>query len=149
MSIKLLATECRIYVLAMSLSVSNWLFWPQPLDSQAVEMNMEHPKNGTERALILHSWLISKWTWASRHIFRISHIHTQRGFPPSYPPGSEAISAKSHQIGVSPLSAPAECLDTAYLMHDLSTTSSFDVKSFIGSICLLLDLYFWECSNHI
>ena len=49
-------------------------------------MNVERPKNGTERALILHSWLISKWTWASRHIFWISHmaIHTQRGFPPSH-----------------------------------------------------------------
>ena len=100
---------------------------------------MERPKNGTKRASILHSWLISKWTWASsRHIFRIFPIHTHSEVSP--PLGGRCISAKSHQIGVFPLSAPAECLDTGYLMHHLSTTSSFHVKTFID---FLLDLYFF------
>ena len=83
-----------------------------------------------------------------RDISLRSPTHTHRGFP-TWLGAQLHISAKSHQIGVFPLSAPAECLDTAYLMHHLATTSSFDVKSFSDSICLLVDLYFWECCNHI
>ena len=33
-SIKLLALECWVYLLAVRLSVPNWLFWAQPSDSQ-------------------------------------------------------------------------------------------------------------------
>ena len=107
---------------------------------------MERPKNGTKRALILHGWLISKWTWASRHIFRISHIHTER-FPPR-PTWVRSYICQISPNRVFPLSAPAECLDTAYLVHHLAT-SSFYAKYFIDNNCFLFDLYFWECSNHI
>ena len=79
-SIKLLPSECQIYVLAGSACRYQIGYFRTNLlihrQGDGWIMNVERPKNGTKRASILHSWLISKWTWASRHIFRIFLIHT-------------------------------------------------------------------------
>ena len=76
-----------------------------------------------------------------------SPIYTQRGFPPR-PTWVRSNICQISPNRVFPLSAPAECLDTAYLVHHLAT-SSFYAKYFIDNNCFLFDLYFWECSNHI
>ena len=91
-SIKLLPSECQIYVLAGSACRYQIGYFRNNLlihrQGDGWIMNVERPKNGTERALILHSWLVSTWTWAWRHIFRISHTHTQVSplGPELYPP---------------------------------------------------------------
>ena len=119
--------------------------------TQAVEMNMEHPKNGTERALILHSWLISKWTWASRHIFRISH--TER-FPPSPSTWVRSyicqISPNRRLPSVGPrwvfghCLSPAQSIHLLLLMLNLNTSLTALVRCWI-CICGNVAITFETC----
>ena len=114
-SIKFLALECWFYALALSLSVSNWLFW---LTRRPIER---------------------LWTWkagqdgpktASRSGCRFS---TAGGFPCGHGRRDISLGNLKHQntdgeisqsyicqISPNSVSAPAGCLDTTYLMHHLS-----------------------------
>ena len=138
------------YVLAVSLSslsASDWLFSAKPpADSQRRPDYERNPKNGTERALILHSWLVSTWTWAWRHIFRISHTQVSPLGPELYPPNLARSLTSLCRLpqsvwtpSISP-SPPSHHRDPPPSLSPLLAVSGN--LEFSSEVHLLLDFYF-------
>ena len=115
-SIKFLALECWFYALALSLSVSNWLFWLTRRPTVRLwtwKVGQDGPNTAPRSGCRFSTagWFPCVGTY----LWGISHIHTQGGgFPKSY----------ICQISPNSVSAPAGCLDTSYLIRTIYPTSS-------------------------
>ena len=114
-SIKFLALECWFYALALSLSVSNWLFWltRRPIERLWTWKAGQDGPNTAPRC----GCRFSTAGWFPR-----GHGRRNISLGNLKPPNTEGEISQSYICQISPnsVSAPAGCLDTTYLMHHLS-----------------------------
>ena len=114
-SIKFLALKCWFYALALSLSVSNWLFWftRWPIERLWTwKVGQDGPKTAPQ---------ISGSRFSTAGGFPCGHRRRDISLGNLKHPNTDGEISQSYICQISPnsVSVPAGCLDTTYLMHHL------------------------------